>query len=317
MKKSSVLWPDPLELIPRVPQTYVDVDGVLENALKLTLPTAWVNEEPDAPPSSNILFNSMHGLGKSLMAATMAVRASEILGKSIPAITLDCHEDIRDHHLRGSFSEQEDGTLVFVPGPFPAAIHMANEVGCCFLLVEEVSALTPGSQKMFNAMTDWRQGIYIPQIGQFINLLPGRRVIIIATMNPSAYGGVYTLNDDLRSRFDEYEIQIPSMANEMRILKTVCPYAPGGLIEKVCQVAKETRTDETEYKLSTRDLQHFVENWHKLGGDFATDALGNAVPNDGGKIALALIANKFEGEDRRFIIDRVKAVFNHWVEKKK
>lgn len=301
MQRIKVLWPDPADHVPSLKTEYIDIHGILDASLKLIAPQEWVDGKPEAPPSSNLLFNSVHGLGKTLLAATLVLKLSERLGKKVPMIVYDCSEDTRDYHLKGSFTMQPDGSTAFIPGPFPSAIHLANEVGCCVLCAEEISALTPGAQKQFNAMTDWRDGIYVPQTGEYYKVKSGCRVITLATMNPSVYSGVYSLNSDLRSRFDECEVPYPTQEQEERILKSVCPKVEPGMIEKACQVAKDTRPGGNgkqtfDYQLSTRDLVKLVENIYKMGGDT--------------EIPLTYVANKFEGEDRITVIDRINGAFN-------
>lgn len=298
----SVIWPDAASLDPKVEHPYIDIHGILEKSLDLALPEKWVGKlgDPDAPSSSNLLFNSMHGLGKTLLVATLGVELSKRINRPIPMVVYDCSEDTRNYHLIGSTTLQADGSTAFVPGPFPLAIEMANREGICVLCAEEISALTPGAQKQFNSMTDWRNGIFIPQLGTFMRLKRGARVIIAGTMNPSAYGGVYSLNADLRSRFDESIIPVPSMEQEQEILSSLFPGLDAGIIEKAAQLAKDTRSRATDYKLSTRDLVHLLNNYRKLGKmDYP----------------LELVANKFDGSDRNMVADRIHAIFSVTVPK--
>lgn len=292
-----VLWPDPDIFVPTLPPgvKYVDVHGILEHALDLILPTKWARNISAAPPSSNILFNSMQGLGKTLLAATIAIKLAERSGLKVPMLVYDCSEDSREYHLIGAPTIRPDGSLAFIPGPFTLAIHFANQTGLAVLCAEEISALTPGAQKEFNRMTDWRSSIYIPQLSMNMALKPGCRVVILATMNPSGFGGVFTLNPDLRSRFDEYLVPVPTMEQETKILTTVFPGTDKGLIERACQLAKDSRTEATDYRLSTRDIVSFINNAAKMG-DL--------------KVPLTLLANKFEGGDRNLLADRIKATFN-------
>jgi hypothetical protein len=300
-KKIKVIAPKVEDHIPSPDSEYIDVHGILDTSLSLVAPQEWIDEEEGAPPSSNLLFNSPHGMGKSLLSATLAVKLSELLSKPVPAIVFECSEDVRDYHLKGNFVLNDDGSTSFVLGPFPAAIHLANEAGCCVLVAEEISALTPGAQKQFNCMTDWRKGLYIPQIGTYYGLEGNARVIVVANMNPEGYGGVYSLNADLRSRFDECIIPYPSMEEEEQILKAICTYTDPGVIEKACQLARDTRPgckgkQTFDYQLSTRDLVKLVENIHKLKNET--------------EIPLQFVLNKFEGEDWATVENQIVAIFN-------
>jgi MoxR-like ATPase len=289
MNKTQIIWTPAEALTPAVDVPYVDVHGILADSLKLVSTT-----RDDIPPA-NLLFNSIHGLGKSLLCATLAIELGKALGTDVPMVTFDCSEDTREFHLKGSSQRLPDGSTAFVPGPFPQAIHLANEVGVSILCAEEISALTPGAQKMFNAMTDWRRSMYIAQLGTVIKLRPGAVVIVVSTMNPAAYGGVYTLNSDLRSRLNECIVPLPTMTQEKEILGKVCPSADKGTIEKAIQVALDSRNDVTDYTLSTRDLVHLLRNIHRLDKDLNR--------------ALTYVANKFEGSDREVMLDKIDATF--------
>ena len=271
--------------IPNSP--FVDVHGHLVNALLLT---ACGNKLYETLP--NILLNSPHGLGKSLLAVTFRTRLSEQVGADIPMITVDCSQDTREQHLKGNLVGMGDETP-FVLGPATDAINLANDMGCCILNLEEISALTPGSQKMLNSILDWRRSLEIPQLAKKFSLTEGARVLVWASMNPSAYGGVYTLNDDLRSRFREFRIPFPNQEQELEILKAVCSYADEALLENLTTLASQTRGDSLEYHFGTRDLVKFLE-----------DAQRTQIIDLAAEINLL---NKFDGSERDTMADRIDA----------
>lgn len=285
-----IVWPE-VEALTAVPETaYIDIHNILDRCMKRIDAALSKRSKP-----RNILLNSKHGLGKTLMAATLVQKLRETTKKPIPFVVFDCSEDTKEYHMKGSYTVQPDGTTAFVPGPIPLVIEMANKTGLAVLCLEEISALTPGAQKIINSITDWRTGVYVPQIGQFIRLQPGAQIIVIGTMNPTVYGGVYSLNADLRSRFVEEVVPWPNMEQEKRILASVCPGAAADVIERVVQIGKDTRSSSTEYNLSTRDLVTLV--------DEITD-LPQQLDN-----VLMCIVNKFEGSDRDLVADRVDAIF--------
>lgn len=286
---NAIIRPTLDEKVPVVTIPYVDIHGLLPQLLTLVLP-----DDSDTPPA-NVLLNSIHGLGKTLLASTLAVEAGKRLKKKVPLVTVECSEDTREFHLRGSVTQMSDGSTGFVLGPLPLAIELANEAGFCILNVEEIAKLPPGTQGQFNAMTDWRRSVEIPQLGKTYKLREGCHVVTVGTMNPAMYGGVYSLNVDLRSRFNEFIVPIPEPAEEARILKKVCPWSKADVIENLCRLAKETRTEATEYKVSTRDLVQFLQNLRRLQEI---------------KPCLQLLANKFEdGRERDLVRDRINGVF--------
>ena len=287
MPINSILSTPAEELIPDVPTKYVDVHGLFRGCLDQIKPHS------DAAPT-NLLFNSDHGLGKTLLAADLTQSLGSEIGIKIPLIVFDCSEDTREYDLMGLPTPIGGGDFAFQLGPFPLAIKLANEVGAAVLLAEEISALPPGAQKAFNRMTDWRRGLYVPQIGQMFKLAPDAHLVIMGTMNPSAYGGVYTLNADLRSRFGEIRLPAPSTKELSKILKSVCPWAPKSLIDSAAKIAAESRSKATEYSLSTRDLVNLLTAIHRSGDR---------------EFALQMMLNKFEGTETNLMADRINAVF--------
>lgn len=296
MNAHKILWPSIESMLPGDVPPYVDIHGILEDVLTLVTPP---KSHSEFAKPSNILLNGHHGLGKSLLAANVSKELEKRTGLSVPMVTFDCSEDTFELSLMGGSRVVAGGETPFVPGPFPTAIHLANETGLCVLCVEEISALTPGSQKVVNRLTDWRTGLYVPDANQVFRLKEGSHLVLIATMNPSGYGGVYSLNDDLRSRFDEIHVKFPAPKQEAKILRVRCPFADRGIIDQAIRMAADSRSRATEYSLSTRDLVRFISNAHRLrdrpqGLDFA----------------LEMIANKFEGSDRDTMVDRIKATFD-------
>jgi hypothetical protein len=276
------------ELIPELDVKYVDVHGLRDSCLRQIRP------HKDTPPT-NLLFNSPHGRGKTLLAADLTLSLGQERPSPVPLIIYDCSEDTREYDLIGTPTPTEDGGFAFQLGPFPLAIKLANEEGSAVLLAEEISALSPGAQKAFNRMTDWRKGIYVPQIGRMYKLNPGANLIVMATMNPSAYGGVYMLNQDLRSRFAEIQVPAPTRAQMIKILKSVCPWSSKQSIDRAAQLADESRSDATEYSLSTRDMAYMLKIAHR-DGDLA--------------FALQATLNKFEGSEKAVMADRINGIFS-------
>jgi MoxR-like ATPase len=282
-----IIRPPASDLIPNPDVPYVDVHGLVEKILKEIIP------HEDVPPSY-ILLNSSHGLGKTLMVAHIATRLGEMLDMQIPLVVHDCSDDTQEYDFLGLHIADKDGTA-FQLGSFPLSIDLANECGVAILLAEEISGLPPGGQKMFNRMTDWRRGIYVPQAGRTYTLEPTSTLIIMATMNPSGYGGVYTLNKDLRSRLTEVRVPRPSREQLIKILQTVCPWARPSAITSIAQLVDESRSEATEYTISTRDAVRALRSMHRH--DYAME------------FPLQSVINKFEGREMNLIAEQVDAIF--------
>jgi MoxR-like ATPase len=290
-----VIWPRVEDHIPNPDVDYVDIHDRMHLYAKIAAPEEWVNGEKDAPPSRNILFNGPHGVGKSLLAAHLTLQIGERLGTKVPMLVVECSLGTKEWKLNGTVRQIPDGSTPFIAGPFPASIHLANQARACVLVAEEISSLNPEAQKMFNRMTDWRRSIDLPETGKQYRLDPGCRVIVIGCMNPTVYGGVHILNQDLRSRFFIEDIPHPNIEEEKEILQSICPYADRQLIELSAQLASDSRTDATEYQLAPRDMAGFLTTVHT---------------SEDLKFALSGIAALFEGKtERRLIHEKIWSVF--------
>lgn len=237
---------------------------------------------------SNLILSGPKGCGKSLSIASFARKNSH------PLITYDCSEDVRRSHLLGMFVLRGDRTP-FVLGPITTAFEVANEYGTCILCLEEVNALSPQMQKVLNAVTDFRRKVEVPEAKRVFRLGEGKKIWIVGTMNFSAYGGVYQLNEDLKSRFRIAPVGYPKQEDEIKILLEVCVSSgvDPNLVTKVILLCHETRTHAFDYELSTRDAVQIVEDAGIVGIEQA----------------LWLISGKFESEDRATFSARVSSIF--------
>jgi MoxR-like ATPase len=275
----------------------------------------------------NLLIKGPKGDGKSLSITTFAHNTNS------PIIIQECSEDTKKMDLMGTQNLLGNET-VFTLGCIPAAIETANEYGRCILCFEEVNALTNQVQKMLNAVTDFRKQCSLPFLGKTYQLQEGKYLWVVGLMNPSAYSGTYDLNEDLKSRFEEIDLQYPEPGAEKSVLLKACenvmgkkmpislPWikpdgTPGGRLEyiddtvitQLVKLAAETRQQETSYSLSTRDLVRIVNNFATFGPEQA----------------LQFVLCKFEGEeDKNTMRKRISSVFagmekklsNTWMGKK-
>jgi MoxR-like ATPase len=236
---------------------------------------------------ANLILVGPKGIAKTLSIAAWA-------GKhGYPIVTFDCSEDIRRAHLIGMFTLRGDESP-FVLGPLTTSIEVANEVGHCILCLEEINALTPSVQKMLNSIGDFRRRIEVPECQRVFELKPGVKLWLCGTMNTSVYGGVYELNEDLKSRFRMLPVDYPTKGDETRILaKVVGNGVKKDTVTQVLTLAHETRQKSLAYSLSPRDTVQILEDVQRCGVEGA----------------LRLASGKFEGQDRDYFKERVKSTF--------
>jgi MoxR-like ATPase len=239
---------------------------------------------------ANLILVGAKGGGKSLSVASYCAKGG------FPVITFDCSEDIRRSHLIGTFTIRGADTP-FVLGPITTAFEIANERGHCVLILEEINALTPQMQKVLNPITDWRQAIEVPEAKSVFRLKTGAKLWVVGTMNTAVYGGVYALNEDLKSRFRMVPIDYLKKEDERKVITEVLHprgiVVAKGVLEQLLTLAQESRQGSVEYALSTRDLVQILEDISLVG---ITKALW-------------MVTGKFEGADRAMIAKRIESTF--------
>lgn len=240
---------------------------------------------------ANLILVGPKGIGKTLSFQTYAASIDS------PIITFDCSEDVRRSHLLGHHILR-GGDTPFVLGPLTTAFEVANETGKCILVLEEINGLSPMMQKVLNGLADFRRRIEVPECQRVFQLHGEAKLWFVGTMNTAAYGGVFSLNEDLKSRFRLLALDYPNATQEQAILKgvltqeTLAKLEPK-VVERVLQLAIETRQQSLEYALSPRDVQQLIE-------DIATLGL---------KRALRVLIGKFDSDDRTTIKARINSIF--------
>ena len=202
-----------------------------------------------------LCFVGPKGTGKTLVIAHFA---SE---NKIPIIQYDCSENTRKGDLIGRYILRGEYTG-YQLGVLPTAIEVANEVGRTILVLEELNALAPNMQKQLNQLLDWRRHVFADN-GKTYTLNPGAKLLVCATMNPSTYGGVFELNEDLISRWAQIWVEFPSEKEERSIVdlngfkSELLPFNSEGTqvtTKQIWRLVGETRTDDAvSYALSPRD----------------------------------------------------------------
>lgn len=236
----------------------------------------------------NLLVKGPKGNGKSLSIRAFAAHYK------IPLVVIECSENTKDLQLLGRYVMVGRETHFVLTG-ISKAIRTANEVGRCILLFEEFNALTPQSQKMLNGVLQ-EKAVEVDSLGQTFRLAEGASVWYTGTMNPSVYGGTYDLNEDLKSRMGEIEIDYPPTELEKQVIRANLGQLDASLesvVDLVLRFAKESRQHAIGYALSTRDVVRTIQT----------------VRTNGLKTALQMLVCKYEGEDRKTAMARINSIF--------
>jgi hypothetical protein len=210
-----------------------------------------------------LCFVGPKGTGKTLVIAHYA---SE---NNIPIIQYDCSENTRKGDLIGRYILRGDETE-YQLGVLPTAIELANDKRKAILVLEELNALAPNMQKQLNQLLDWRRHVFADN-GKTYKLNKGAKLLVCATMNPSTYGGVFELNEDLISRWAQVWVEFPTVEEEKSIVNLngfnvkLLPFNSDGsqiTTEQIWRLVGETRTDDAlSYALSPRDTVQLLQGY--------------------------------------------------------
>ena len=231
------------------------------------------------------------GIGKSLSVVSFASHLQ------VPIVLFGCSQDVRRSHQFGHYIMRGGTDTPFILGPLPLAFEIANEVGACILCYEEVNALDPNGQKLLNMATDIHRKVVVPECKRTFQLKGSAKLWIVGTMNLAVYGGVYSLNEDLKSRFRLFPLDYPAPKAEAQIVNRVLgptlAQLPPKTLDKVLTLAHETRQKALDYSLSTRDVVQLIQDIEALGLERA----------------LWLVTGKFEGDDRTTVKTWITSTF--------
>jgi hypothetical protein len=107
--------------------------------------------------------------------------------------------------------------------------------------------------------------------GKTYTLNKGAKLLVCATMNPSTYGGVFELNEDLISRWAQIWVEFPTETEEQQIanlngfVPNTLPYTDDGVqvtTDQIWRLVNETRTgDGLSYALSPRDIVQLLQGY--------------------------------------------------------
>lgn len=233
---------------------------------------------------SPVLLKGPKGQGKTMQVFAYAMENDYKL------LIFEASEEARYGQIIGQFG-LKGREAYFSLGVIPTAIQYANSGERFILLIEELNALSPAAQKQLNSLLDLKKGVTVKEIGQRFELHNNSdNFLVVATMALTFYGGVFELNEDLKSRFNIVSVGYPPEDKEREILSQ---HTDNELASKLVTLATQTRTSSFIYQLSTRDLVKAVKVINRLGL----------------KWGLKVLEGKFEEEDRKTFWERVSGIF--------
>jgi len=225
----------------------------------------------------------------------------------IPLITLQCSSDSDAYSLIGH-EIIENGAVKFQKGPLPMAIEAANNNGVAILLIDEIAALNPETQKLLNPLLDGVKAVIFGEKAWHLD--PDARLIMVATTNIAGdmgYGGINKMNEDLWRRFPvKKKLDFPGKDEEKGILGHFTK--DNTLIEALIKLAEHTRSPNSNIKpLSTATLVNAIELIHSY-----QEMLADQQKTFNAAITEAIVDSYTEVEDREAIIEKIKDILPNY-----
>jgi nitric oxide reductase NorQ protein len=157
-----------------------------------------------------VLLKGPTGCGKTRFLEYMAWRLGQDYGRSLPLVTITCHEDLVAGDLVGRYLLSTDGTE-WLDGPLTRAVRAG---GICYL--DEVVEARKDTTVIIHSLTDYRRFLPIEKRGVVLEADPS--FLLVMSFNPGYQSTLKDLKHSTRQRFVALEFDYPPRQIEERII---------------------------------------------------------------------------------------------------
>ena len=158
-----------------------------------------------------ILLKGPTGTGKKRFVEYMAWYISSNMKKSVPLITVACHEDLTASDLVGRYLIDSSGTK-WIDGPLTRAVKSG---GICYL--DEIVEARKDTTVIVHPLTDHRRILTIDKLGEVVEAAD--EFLMVVSYNPGYQNALKDLKQSTRQRFVAIEFDFPTPEQEAKILK--------------------------------------------------------------------------------------------------
>ena len=131
--------------------------------------------------------------------------------KSVPLITVACHEDLTASDLVGRYLIDSSGTK-WIDGPLTRAVKSG---GICYL--DEIVEARKDTTVIVHPLTDHRRILTIDKLGEVVEAAD--EFLMVVSYNPGYQNALKDLKQSTRQRFVAIEFDFPTPELEAKILK--------------------------------------------------------------------------------------------------
>ena len=132
-------------------------------------------------------------------------------GRSIPLVTIACHEDLTASDLVGRYLLEGD-TTVWMDGPLTRAVKAG---GICYL--DEIVEARKDTTVIIHPLTDHRRMLPIEKRGELLEAADG--FLLVLSYNPGYQSALKDLKHSTRQRFVAIEFDYPPRDIEAKIVQ--------------------------------------------------------------------------------------------------
>ncbi|MCH7786338.1 MAG: CbbQ/NirQ/NorQ/GpvN family protein [Chloroflexi bacterium] len=132
-------------------------------------------------------------------------------GRSIPLVTIACHEDLTASDLVGRYLLEGD-TTVWIDGPLTRAVKAG---GICYL--DEIVEARKDTTVIIHPLTDHRRMLPIEKRGELLEAADG--FLLVLSYNPGYQSALKDLKHSTRQRFVAIEFDYPPKDIEAKIVQ--------------------------------------------------------------------------------------------------
>ena len=159
-----------------------------------------------------VLLKGPTGTGKTRFVEYMSWYISEKKKKSVPLITVACHEDLTASDLVGRYLIDASGTK-WIDGPLTRAVKSG---GICYL--DEVVEARKDTTVIIHPLTDHRRILTIDKLGEVYEA--DDDFLMVVSYNPGYQNALKDLKQSTRQRFVAIEFDFPTAELEAQIIES-------------------------------------------------------------------------------------------------
>ena len=224
-------------------------------------------------------------------------------------IQADMSEDMRRSNVIGGLkTTEENGVMVtkWKHGFAGEAIECANQnPNGCILVLEEGNQPRGEIQKLTNGLCDFRRSVYVSELGKYLRLKKGAKLMVIMTLNPAGDG--YSGNEVELSVDDRFRLQwewtYPTIAEMRKIMakdmKDVPKKFVNNMFKLVLEVQNAVASEELSKMISPRQLAGVFEAYRTFNG----------MENFEQLVLDMTVTSRFSDDEQDLIKSRMESIF--------